>query len=85
MFFHILFLNTKFTKTADIIPMTIPASTSVGQCIKLYILEKAIAAAKIKAKTPTLLSIYISDNAPVIPFIVCPDGKEESKGIFTVS
>ena len=23
MFFHILFLNTKFTKTADIIPMTI--------------------------------------------------------------
>lgn len=64
--------------------MHMPPIISVGQCMKLYILEKAMARARMIAGMPTLLSINRSDTEPVIPFMVCPEGKDESKGIFTV-
>ncbi len=52
--------------------------------MKLYILENAISTATIIAGIPILLSINHSVSAAVIPFIVCPDGNDESYGIFTI-
>ena len=77
-------LNKKFTNTADTTPSTAPARTSVGKCMKLYIRENAISMASTSAGIPILLSINISVTAAVMPFNVCPEGNDESNGIFTI-
>ena len=61
-----------------------PASTSVGKCMKLYMRENAISTASTIAGIPILLSISISVTAAVMPFNVCPEGNDESNGIFTI-
>lgn len=79
-FFSCNFLEKKRVNRPQVTPKTAPASTSVGQCTKRKIREKAIRQASTSAGIPRFLEQPHSTVAAAREEQVCPEGKEKPEG-----